>query len=162
MEDKRNWEAERRLVESHAGPGRIAQIAESHRQLTGRDLVPPGADLAAGLWSLPAIVVAHGTEADPVFFYANRAALALFEFPADEFIRLPSRLSARPLAREERARMLARVSEHGFIDDYAGVRTARSGGGFRIERATVWSLFDPKGSPSGQAASFDRWSPLAT
>ncbi len=149
-------------MESRAGMDRIAQITASYRQLTGLDLVPHGANICAALWNLPAVVVAHGTEADPIFFYANRAALTLFEFPAEEFIRLPSRLSARPLAREERARMLARVSEHGFIDDYAGVRTARSGGGFRIERATVWNLFDPKGSPSGQAASFDRWSPLAT
>jgi hypothetical protein len=56
--------------------------------------------------------------------------------------------------------MLAQVSATGFVDDYAGVRTARSGGGFRIERATVWNLIDPKGSNSGQAAMFDRWHPL--
>ncbi|WEK47535.1 MAG: MEKHLA domain-containing protein [Candidatus Andeanibacterium colombiense] len=156
MEHRRNWDAERRIVETHAGSGRIALIAESYRQLTDRTLVPPG----GALWDLPAVVVAHGTEPDPVFFYANRAALTLFEFSADEFIRLPSRLSAVPLAREERTRMLAQVTSRGFIDDYAGVRTARSGWGFRIERATVWNLVDPKGSISGQAATFSRWHPL--
>ncbi|KPL68142.1 hypothetical protein SZ64_08420 [Erythrobacter sp. SG61-1L] len=147
-------------MEAHAGFERIEMIAASFSRLTGRNLVPPGGDLPDTLWNLPAVVVAHGTEADPIFFYANCAALSLFEFPAAEFIRLPSRLSAKPLAREERARMLAQVTERGFIDDYAGVRTARSGGGFRIERASVWNLFDPKGSAGGQAACFDRWHPL--
>lgn len=149
-------DAERALIEAHAGAGRIALIADSYARLTGRVLVPPGSDL----WSLPAVVVAHGAEPDPVFFYGNRAALELFGYPADEFIRLPSRLSAAPVAREERARLLAQVAARGFIDDYSGVRTARSGGGVRIERATVWNLTDPKGSISGQAATFDRWRPL--
>ena len=147
----------RAIIEAHAGPERIALIAQSHARLTGRALVPPGGDL----WSLPAVVVAHGTEPDPVFFYANRAALGLFGYSAEEFIRLPSRLSAAPVAREERARLLAEVTAKGFIDDYSGVRTARSGGGIRIERATVWNLIDPKGSNSGQAATFDRWRPLS-
>jgi hypothetical protein len=148
---------QRGIIERHAGPERIALIAESYARLTGRELVPPGGDL----WMLPVVVVAHGTEPDPIFFYANRAALELFEFPADEFIRLPSRLSADRAARDERARMLAEVTAKGFVDDYAGVRTARSGWGIRIERATVWNLIDPKGSNSGQAATFDRWRPLS-
>lgn len=155
MSNERDWDAERDTIEAHAGAHRIALIAESHQRLTGRALAPAGE-----LWLLPAVIVAHGTEADPIFFYANRAALTLFEFSADEFIRLPSRLSAAPTAREERAKLLAEVTENGFIADYAGVRTARSGGGFRIERATVWNLIDPKGSNSGQAATFDRWRPL--
>ncbi len=129
MSDERDWTAEKTLIEAHAGRARIALIAESHLRLTGRALASPDA-----LWDLPAAVVAHGTEDDPVFFYGNRAALTLFEFPAAEFIRLPSRLSAVPQAREERARMLAAVAEHGFIDDYSGVRTARSGTPIRNER----------------------------
>lgn len=160
MSEKRDWETERRLIESHAGQARLEQIAASYHRLTGKYLVPGGAAIEAALWNLNAVVVAHGTEADPIFFYANRAALSLFEFPAEEFIRLPSRLSARPLARDERARMLARVSEHGFIDDYAGVRTTRSGTCFRIEQAIVWNLLHLDGAPAGQAASFDRWTPI--
>lgn len=145
----------RAIIESHAGAERIALIAESHSRLTGRALVPPGGDL----WTLPAVVVAHAMEDDPVFFYANRAALDLFGYPAEDFIRLPSRLSAAPVAREERARLLAQVMAKGFIEDYSGVRTARSGWGIRIERATVWNLIDPKGSKHGQAATFDRLTP---
>lgn len=160
MDQVRDWNSERKVVEEHAGPARLAAMAESHRRLTGRSLCPEDTDVASALWELPAIVVAHGSEDDPVFFYGNKAALTLFEFSAEQFIRLPSRLSARPLAREERARMLEQVTLHGFIDDYAGIRTARSGGGFRIERATVWNLIDPKGSKLGQAAMFDRWTPI--
>ena len=160
MEQERDWDSERKRVEDHAGPARLALIAESHLRLTGRRLCLEDRDIATALWNLPAVVVAHGIEDDPLFFYGNKAALALFEFTASEFVRLPSRLSARPLARDERARMLARVAERGFIDDYAGIRTARSGGGFRIERATVWNLIDPKGSKLGQAATFDRWTPI--
>jgi len=147
---------QRGIIERHAGPERIALIAKSYARLTGRELVPSGETL----WMLPAVVVAHGTEPDPIFFYANRAALTLFEFPADEFIRLPSRLSAPPADRAERARLFEQLAARDFIDDYAGVRTARSGGGFRIERATVWNLVDPKGSKHGQAATFGRWSPV--
>ena len=39
----------------------------------------------------------HGNEADPVFCYANRTAQRLWGLTWDEFIRLPSRLSAEPL-----------------------------------------------------------------
>lgn len=106
------------------------------------------------------MIVAHGTEADPVFFYGNRLALDLFEMRFDDFIRLPSRFSAEPLAREARARLLARVGRDGFIDDYAGVRIASSGRRFRIEQAVVWNLLDEAGIIHGQAATFAHWVPL--
>lgn len=161
MSDQRDWNAERTLIEVHAGINRIALIADSFFTLTGDRLVSPGNSVADTLWHMPAALVAHGTEPDPVFFYANRAALELFEFPAAEFVRLPSRFSAAAPAREERARLLSEVSAKGYINHYSGVRTARSGRGFRIERATIWNLIvDPKGSSSGQAACFDTWAPL--
>ena len=40
----------------------------------------------------------------------------------DDFTSMPSRLSAEPLAQEERDRLLARVGSHGYIDDYSGIR----------------------------------------
>ena len=150
----------RSIVEAHAGALRIALIADSFLRLTGETLVPPNMSPADALWHLPAVVVAHGTEADPVFFYANRMALDLFGFTANEFICLPSRLSAEPLAREERARLLTQVAAKGFIADYTGVRIARSGRRFTIEQATVWNLQDGHGSMQGQAACFAQWIPL--
>jgi len=152
---------QRTIVETHAGARRIGLIAESFARLTGTELLPSGVDAADALWHLPAVVVAHATEHDPVFFYANCMALELFEFPAAEFIGLPSRLSAEPLAREERARLLAQVSANGFIADYAGIRIAKSGKRFRIEQATVWNLQGSDGIVHGQAACFSQWTPVS-
>jgi hypothetical protein len=138
---------------------RLALIADSHRRLTGRPLVPDctSGALAAALWEAPCAIVAHGTEADPVFFYGNRLALALFGMDFAAFSRLPSRFSAEPLARGERARLLARVTRDGFIDDYAGIRISATGRRFCITAATVWNLVDAAGVRHGQAATFADW-----
>ncbi len=137
-------------------------IADSLRRVTGKELVDPRGDVADRLWELPAVVLAHGTEDDPLFFYGNRAALDLFEVTAAELIRMPSRLSAEPVARDERARLLARVSADNFISDYSGVRIAKSGKRFAIERATVWNLLTETGSIEGQAACFADWKVLGS
>ena len=139
---------------------RLALIADSYARLLGQPLVDSQDDLAEALWQAPRVIVAHGTEADPVFFYGNRLALHTFDMDFASFTRLPSRYSAEPLAREERARLLERVSRDGFIDDYAGVRISASGKRFRIERAVVWNLVDRAGGHHGQAATFSHWQPL--
>lgn len=146
----------RTIMENRAGE-RIALIAESHLRLTGRELAAAGGDLAEAMWNLPAVVLAHGAEGDPLFFYGNRAALDLFEVAADDFIRMPSRLSAESVEREERAILLERVARNGFIDDYSGIRVSATGRRFRIEQAIVWNLADETGTIHGQAATFDRW-----
>jgi len=87
-------------------------------------------------------------------------ALELFGMDFAAFTRLPSRFSAEPLLREERALLLERVARDGFIDDYSGIRIAASGRRFRIERATVWNLVDAAGMRHGQAAMFAHWIPL--
>ena len=135
-------------------PQRIALITESFARLLGRDLVEPHVDPVAALWLAPCVVVAHGTEADPCFFFANRVALTAFRAPLDRFIGMPSRFSAEAPLRGERQALLDRVSAAGFIDDYAGVRVALDGHRFRIEQAVVWNLVDPAGIRHGQAAMF--------
>lgn len=132
---------------------RLALIVESHQRIVGRPLldVPFSPD---ALWNAPLAVVAHGTEADPVFFYGNQLALQQFEMDFAAFTRLPSRLSAEPLAREERARLLARVTEFGFVDDYSGMRISGRNKRFMITNATVWNLLDADGVYCGQAAAF--------
>ena len=139
---------------------RLALIADSYARLLGQPLVDALGDLAEALWQAPRVIVAHGTEADPVFFYGNRLALHTFDMDFASYTRLPSRYSAEPLAREERARLLERVSRDGFIDDYAGVRISASGKRFRIERAVVWNLVERGGGHHGQAATFSHWQPL--
>lgn len=140
---------------------RLALIAESYFRLLGQALLPSGQDIAQALWEAPRVIVAHGTQDDPVFFYGNRLALQAFEMDFSAFTQLPSRYSAEPLARDERARLLERVTRDGFIDDYAGVRISAQGKRFRIAQAVVWNLVDAAGTYHGQAASFAHWQPLS-
>lgn len=140
---------------------RLGLIAQSHERLTGRPLAPAAADPAQALWNAPRVIVAHGTQADPIFFFGNRAALDRFEATIDAFTAMPSRLSAEAMLREERQALLDRVTRDGFIDDYSGIRISANGRRFRIEQATVWNLVDAQGAIHGQAATFDRWVDLA-
>jgi hypothetical protein len=104
-----------------------------------------------------ALLVSHGTEADPVLWYGNRKALDLWEMDWPAFTATPSRFTAEAPLREERARLMAAVTARGFIDDYAGIRITRTGRRFRIHRATVWNVVDDSGAAAGQAATFSDW-----
>lgn len=140
--------------------GHAALILASHQRLTGRDLLPGGGtpdERAHRLYHAPFALLAHDRTEDPLFFYANLCAQRLFELPWQAIVRLPSRLSAEPLARAERERLLQRVAARGYIDDYSGVRVAASGRRFRIVGATVWNLVDAAGDVVGQAAAFAHW-----
>ncbi len=133
---------------------RLSILVDSFERFTGRPLIAANNNLASALWQAPAVIVAHDTQADPIFFYGNRAALQLFEMDFAAFTQLPSRLSAEAVERDERERLLQRVSRDGFIADYAGVRISSSGRRFRIEQAVVWNLVDGDGRYHGQAATF--------
>jgi hypothetical protein len=143
---------------------RVGLVLDSFRRLVGRELVSrEGAPLeqARRLFAAPQVVVSHGTEADPVLCYGNAAALVLWEMDWATFTRTPSRLTAEPLHRDERARLLERTRRDGFVDDYAGIRISATGRRFRIEQAIVWNVVDAAGNLHGQAATFDRWTPLS-
>lgn len=141
---------------------------DSLLRLTGRSLLEEAlahrpdlaGDPVAAAFAAPFALLSHDTSPDPVFVYGNRTALELFEMTWAEFTSLPSRLSAEPAGREERADLLRRVSEDGYIADYAGVRISASGRRFTIRDAVVWNLTDASGIYRGQAAMFDRWEPL--
>ncbi len=148
-EDSNNYLAQHAVV-----------LLNSLRRWTGQELFP--ADLsdterARRLFHAPYAVVSHNTATDPIFNYANRTALQLFEMEWEEFMVLPSRLSAEPIHRDERARLMAEVSRNGYISNYGGVRISKNGRRFRIENALVWNLLDENGNLCGQAAMFDRW-----
>jgi hypothetical protein len=143
----------------------VARLLATYDQFIGRPLLArtpaeTDAECALRLYHAPFAVLSHGIEPDPLFNYANLAAQRLFEHTWDEFVGMPSRLSAEAPERGERERLLARVSAHGYIDDYSGVRIAKSGRRFRILRAVVWNLSDARGRPIGQAASFSAWEPV--
>jgi hypothetical protein len=141
----------------------VQLLLDSFARLLGRELLDRSgtpARQARQLWQAPFIVVSHGTEADPVLTYGNAAALALWEMSWAELTQTPSRLTAEPVHRDERARLLARTQVQGFVDDYSGIRISKTGRRFRIEQAIVWNLTDAVGNQLGQAATFDRWTPL--
>ena len=144
-----------RFLETH-----VDRLLASYHRWTKRHLVPPTVSLmeqARQLFEAPFVVLSHNTAADPMLNYANRAGLDLFEVNWQELIALPSRLTAEPMHRDERARLLATVSRDGFIDDYSGVRISKNRRRFVIERATVWNLLDANDRPYGQAATFSQW-----
>ena len=140
--------------------GHVRLLLDSFRQWTRKDLVQQEQspkEQARELFYAPFVVLSHDSGSDPLLNYANEAGLHLFEVTWEELIALPSRLTAEPLHREQRARLLARVTQHGYIEDYTGVRISRSGRRFLIEQATVWNVRDEQGAPFGQAATFSRW-----
>ena len=135
-------------------------IARSLKHWTGRELIAaglPGAALAEQVFQAPFVLVSHGIEADPVLNNGNLSALKLWEMTWEELTRTPSRLTAEAPNREERATLLAAVTAHGFIDNYSGIRIAKTGRRFRIAQAVVWNLLDDDRRYAGQAARFAHW-----
>lgn len=139
-------------------------LCDSFARLLGRPLLAelPADDraLAQALYDAPAVIVSHGTEPDPIFWFANRTAQRLWEVDWPTFTRMPSRQSVEPEEHAEREALLRRAAEHGYIDDYRGVRISASGRRFRIEDVILWNLTDERGQRVGQAAMFARWSHL--
>lgn len=140
----------------------LRRLLDSYYQLLGRELIrfDPSQPLAPQLWVAPRVIVSHGNEPDPILNYGNLQALQRWQMSWQQLVTTPSRLTAEPLAREERAALLQRVTEHGYIDDYSGVRIAANGQRFRIHQAIVWNIVDAHGVYCGQAASFDSWDDL--
>ncbi|HVE22228.1 MAG TPA: MEKHLA domain-containing protein [Acidocella sp.] len=136
-------------------------ILASYQRLTGRALLPQSvAQEERVRWmyeDAPFCVLAHNTQADPLFIYANQAAQRCFEYSWDEFLRVPSRLSAETADRFERQQLLDAVTRDGFAVGYRGLRVAKSGRRFWIEDGIVWQLRDTSGRVHGQAATFPRW-----
>ncbi|MEI6428921.1 MAG: MEKHLA domain-containing protein [Pseudanabaena sp. ELA607] len=121
--------------------------------------------IAKAIYEAPFMVLSHDTAASPIFTYANQAAQTLFEMNWAEFTALPSRQSAEPDNREERAQLLAAVTQNGFMTNYRGKRIAKSGRKFWIEQVTVWNLIDlsqpPQQQYAGQAAVYRHWQPVS-
>jgi hypothetical protein len=134
-----------------------ALLVTSFERLTGRALLEgdlPPFDLAERLFHHPQPLVSHGTEADPVFCYGNDAALSLWQMGWHDFTRLPSRQSAQPDPdiQSDRAALLARALQTGWVADYSGIRISAKGQRFRISDTILWTVTDAQGARHGQAA----------
>jgi hypothetical protein len=105
-------------------------------------------------------VLAHAISDDPVLVYGNQAALELWGYDWDDFTSMPSRLTAEPDERADRAAVMAEVARTGWSSSYSGVRVRSDGRRFRIVDATVWNVLDDMGGLVGQAATFTSAEPL--
>ncbi|GAB7036841.1 MULTISPECIES: MEKHLA domain-containing protein [Catenuloplanes] len=131
-----------------------ATLADSFTRVVGERLLPDGltgAAAATWLYEAPFGLLAQDDAADPRFVYANRTAQRLFGYDRDEFVGLPSRLSAAAQDRAARAAFLESVRSQGFVRGYRGLRVGRDGRPFWIADVTVWNL------EAGQAALIPRW-----
>jgi hypothetical protein len=141
------------------------RICRSYQHWLGQPLLPEAdalnpAQLALALYAAPFVVLSHGTEADPILNYGNQVALNLWQTHWSDLTAMPSRLTAEPMERQERAQFLAQVAEKGYFDGYRGIRIARNGQRFWIEHATVWTVLDEQDQAVGQAATFATWKML--
>ena len=138
-------------------------LLSSFHHWFGRPLVEGSTpeDAAQVLFEAPFAVLSHGGEPDPILNYGNRTALALWEMGWAEFTAMPSRLTAEPDLRSERATLLEQAKVQGYLTDYEGVRISKTGRRFLIRKATIWRLLDSEGQFCGQAALFDRWESLS-
>lgn len=136
-----------------------AAILESHATAFGQPLLAgigpgdgrSGRQRAQELFTAPLVVLAHDGGADPRLTYANAAALRLWRCPWGDLVGLPSRLTAEPARRPERAAALALARQRTALRGYAGIRVDRRGGRFALRDARLWSV------GAGQAAAFDDW-----
>ncbi|HRA88742.1 MAG TPA: MEKHLA domain-containing protein [Planctomycetaceae bacterium] len=138
-------------------------MLDSFRRFVGRELIPRTGDVAEVariVFEAPFVVVSHGTQDDPVLNYGNQTALTLWEMDIPTLTSTPSRLTAEPMHRDERAHLMTRAARDGFVDDYRGIRISSTGRRFLIEQAIVWNLVDGDGHRVGQAAMFSEWKPL--
>ena len=135
-------------------------LLDSYARFVGEELLSRDGDAEAQaerLFNASFVVVSHGTQADPLLNYANQTALDLWQVDVPTLLTMPSRTTAEPMHRDERARLLERTTRDGFVDDYRGIRISSTGRRFLIDRATVWNLLDADGRYVGQAATFSAW-----
>jgi hypothetical protein len=137
----------------------VQLLDDAYRHWTGQGL--PAPESITGTERLhwlhehaPYSLLAHGTEDDPRFFYANKQTLACFKYDLSQFLGMPSKFSASPLDRAMRQTLLEQVTANGIAHGYSGWRVDRDGNSFMIYEGKVWTLIDEHGEHRGQAALF--------
>ena len=138
-------------------------LLQSHQRVFRRPLIAsaqPGQPkrlLFQNLFACGFPVLAHGAEQDPKLYYANAAALQLWESRWDELIGMPSRLTAPNRERAERSSALGQAKRLDAVQNYHGIRISRKGRRFMINKARIWTLWDAEEGVCGQAACFSDW-----
>lgn len=150
------WQQEAMILHSQ-------RLLHSFEYWTGYALIDTNAPpilVAQRLFEASFVLVSHGTESEPIFNYGNLKALELWQLDWEAFTNLPSRCSAEPVEQSERERMLAQAKNQGFISKYRGIRISSTGERFKIEDGIIWNVLDEEQRPCGQAATFNRWTPI--
>ena len=106
------------------------------------------------------VLLAHNGANEPIFNYANKTALKLFEMSWEEFTTMPSKYSAESDERGKREQFLADVAENGYSKNYSGIRISKSGRRFEIKKVILWNVYDSENNRIGQAAVFDEYNYL--
>jgi len=106
------------------------------------------------------VLLAHNGANEPIFNYANKTALKLFEMSWEEFTTMPSKYSAESDERGKREQFLADVAENGYSKNYSGIRISKSGRRFEIRNVILWNVYDSENNRIGQAAVFDEYNYL--
>lgn len=132
-------------------------LVGSFRRVVGRDLLEKNRGPEWLYGDAPFAVVAHNSEAEPLFVYANATAQRRFGYSWSEFTRLKAKLATGQVKSCEQAQLLDAIDRKGFVTNYRGLQVMKSGGRFRTEDATVWQLKDRHGVSQGQAAMFSKW-----
>lgn len=136
------------------------QILNTNFKLyTNQDLIPNinNLDLEESLYNAPFVLVSHDNSSDPIFNYANKKALDLWQMTESQFLNLPSRLSAEPENQFKREEILNKVLNQGYIENYEGIRINSKGERFIIKNVFIWNLYDNQNTFYGQAAKFEHW-----
>ncbi len=140
------------------------RILDSFAHWTSTELGPfrceDALEQSKRLFEAPFPVLTQGTGQDPMFDYANRAALVLYEYSWEEIHRLLSKASAEPALRAERAQAIAQAMQQGFMPSYSGTRVSRTGRRILVENACLWNILDESGKCIGQAAALHSVTPL--
>lgn len=138
-------------------------LIESYKRITGKSLLDVDAksgECSAALFCAPFALLSHGTEFDPILNYGNKQALKLWEMDWSTFTSIPSRLTAEPMERGQRDKLLENVRAQGFSANFTGIRISHSGSRFEIRNGLVWCVIDSQGVYQGQAAVFSEWNPV--
>ena len=151
---------------SDAALGLAVGLLQSHRRWFGRPLIACSTtnprQQAQELFAASTVVLAHDGDDDPRLIYANAAALRLWRRRWSALVGMPSRLTAEPVERLARARMLSAALRQEFSSGYRGIRVDSGGRRFQIEGARLWNLPAEPGDGAetkpGQAAAFSNWS----
>lgn len=138
-------------------------ILDSYRKFLGKELIQRSGDAlkdSENLFHANFVVFSHNNDPDPLYNYANKKGLQLWEMNWEELLKTPSRTTTEPLLREERERLLQQTVEKGFVSNFEGIRISKTGKKYHIKDITLWNLIDEKGEFRGQAATFSQWERL--